>query len=321
RKIEAVKQEFLQSTKIQSASISWGAPGWGISPISQKIYKMGTPVNDGLQTSIGSVDSDYLNVYKLRIKAGSFFSEKNNLQKSNELVINELMQKSMQVQVGDKVAIEDFKDKEFTIIGVVNDFNFESLHEPVQPLALISNRDFEAYRYLSLRLQPGSLKESLEEVEKLWKTNFPDEPFNYSFANELGDLYKTEFQLKKASSIATLLMIGIVLTGILGLVSLNVTKRTKEIGIRKVLGATVPNIILLIAKEYVAVITIATVLALPFAYYIANNWLENYAYPISLRWWMFVFPIFSLVIVTIVTVSLQSLGSALINPVRSLRYE
>lgn len=321
RKIETVKQAFLQSSKIQSASISWGAPGWGISPTNQKIYKQGTPINDGLQTSIGSVDSDYLNVYKLKVKSGSFLSEEKTIQNSNELVINELMQKLLQVQVGDKVMIEDFKGKEFTIIGVVHDFNFESLREPVQPLALMSNWDFEAYRYLSLRLQPGGVKESLEEVEKLWEINFPDEPFNYSFADELGDLYKAEFQLKKASSIATFLMIAIILTGILGLVSLSVAKRTKEIGIRKVLGATVSNIILLIAKEYVVVITIATVLAVPFAYFIASNWLDNYAYSISLQGWMFVVPIFSLLMVTITIVSLQSLGTALINPVKSLRYE
>ncbi|MEZ4944515.1 MAG: ABC transporter permease [Cyclobacteriaceae bacterium] len=321
QKIETVKQEFLQSSKILSASISWGAPGKGISPNSQKVYTHGTPVNGGLQTSIGSVDSDYLNVYKLKIKSGSFFSDKRTTHNSNEVVINDLMQKLLQVQVGDNIKIEGFKDKEFTIIGVVNDFNFESLREPVQPLALMSNWDFEAYRYLSLRLQPGSVKESLEEVEKLWKNNFPDEPFNYSFADELGDLYKTEFQLKKASSIATFLMIAIVLTGILGLVSLSVAKRTKEIGIRKVLGATVSNIILLVAKEYVIVITIATVLAVPFAYFIANNWLGNYAYSISLQGWMFAVPTFSLFIVTIAIVSLQSLGTALINPVKSLRYE
>jgi putative ABC transport system permease protein len=178
------------------------------------------------------------------------------------------------------------------------------------------------YRFFSIRIKPGSLSESVEAVEKLWKKVFPDDPFDYAFMDDqLAKLYKAELQLKKASAVATGLMLIIVLTGIVGVVSLNVSKRTKEIGIRKVLGASVASILVMISREYLVLSVIAFTLATPLAYYVVNGWLTGFPYHVQLDWWMFVAPGVFTMVVTVIVVGWQSLKTALLNPTKTLKHE
>lgn len=319
-KMEAARQQFLQSSRVEEASLSWGAPAWSMVPFRGKIFKSGQTPDQGISADVTSADGEYLKVYGLDLKAGNFLQD--DLRRPNNLVINVTAQQELQLGLGDKVHIERFGDAEFTITGVVGDFNYESLHEKVRPMAFMHNRDFGAYRCFSLKLSPGSPSAALTEVEQLWKKVFPNDPFNYSFMDEtVKELYATELQLKKASHISTILMLIIVMTGILGMVSLTVSRREKEIGIRKVLGASISNILILLSREYAVLISVAFVLAIPAAYYFGDSWLQHFSYSIALEWWMFVLPGGSLFLLTLFVVNMRSLAVALANPIKSLRTE
>lgn len=320
-KMEAAKQEFLSSPEIASASLSWGSPNWTFSPANAKLNLLGKPIDEGVQVTISPVDEDYASVYRLNVLAGKFFFDEAESFQSDRLVINESAQKAMKVQVGDKVQIQ-FSDKVFTISGIVKDFHFESLHSPIKPVVFTHNRDFGAFRYFSFKLKSGNMAESVAAVEKRWKKIFPNEPFEYGFTDDrLATLYKTELQLKKASGIASVLILVIVLTGVLGLVSLSVAKRNKEIGIRKVLGATASNILLLVSREYIVVMAFSFLIGLPLTYLFIYRWLTSFAYHIDLKWWMFAFPVLSLFVITLLVVGMQSLKTAMSDPVKSLKYE
>jgi putative ABC transport system permease protein len=319
--MDMAKTEFLTSPKVQSVSLSWGSPNFNFEPFSAKINISEKPLDQGVLTTLTSTDEDYARVYRLEVLEGKFFFDESESFQANRLVINESAQKALAVNVGDKLRIQ-FSDKEFTVVGIVKDFNFESMHERVKPVAFTHNRDFQAYRYFSFKLNPGAIAESVEEVERLWKKIFPNDPFVYTFTEErLAITYQTELQLKKASAIASVLILVIVLTGVLGLVSLSVAKRNKEIGIRKVLGASASNVLTLISREYAVLMAIAFVIGIPISYVFALNWLNSFAYRVELNAWMFIIPVLALFCITIAMVCIQSFKTAMADPVKSLKYE
>ena len=232
---------------------------------------------------ITGADEDFKKVFDLKIVEGNFLNEGNARQPFG-VVINQSAQKALHLQIGDQLNAGGYGDTLFTVKGIVQDFNFDSLHEKISPLMIMHIHDFQVYRYFSFRLMPGKPSESIRDVEKLWKATFPDEPLNYSFADEkLKALYTTELQMQKAATLATVLMSVIVTIGVLGLVSLSVSRRNKEIGIRKVLGASVSNILSLMSKEYVVLMIISFVTAVLSSYYFAGKWLQSFAYHIQLR--------------------------------------
>jgi putative ABC transport system permease protein len=319
--MDAAKNQFLTSSRIEAASLSWGAPNFNFSPYSARISKAGTAIEDGVLTIIAANDEDYAKVYGLEVVDGNFLGDAREGKGLNDVVINESSQKALALQLGDKVRIE-FSDQEFTIAGIVKDFNFESFHKPVQPVVFVHTRGFQAFRYFSLKLAPGNLEQSVSEVEQVWKKVFPNDPFVYNFTDDrLGIIYQTELQLKKASVVGSVLIIVIVLTGVLGLVSLSVTRRTKEIGVRKVLGASVSSILILVSSEYVYIMGLSFLAGVPLSYYFGGQWLHNFAYRVNLEWWMFAMPVCLVFLMTIFVVVVQSLRSSLSNPVDSLRYE
>jgi putative ABC transport system permease protein len=321
-KMDAAKKEFQKSAKVKSASLSWGAPGWLFNPAEVKISKPGESLDDANKIYITGADEQLASVYDLKLKEGNFLSRELADSSARDLVINEAAQQALGVALGDKLVIDGFADVEFTVSGIVEDFNYESLHEAVKPVVIMSNRDFAAFRFFSFRLEPGNLSESVAEVERLWKKVFPNDPFDFAFADDrLKALYATELQLRKASTLATVLMSIIVLTGILGLVSLNISKRIKEIGIRKVLGAKVTDILGLMSKEYARLVLLATAMAIPLSWYFGYRWLQNFVYHIELEWWMLIMPGMLLLIFTVAVVSSQSFKSAAANPVDSIKCE
>jgi putative ABC transport system permease protein len=325
QKMEAARNVFLESSQVKAVSLSWGAPAWGMGGGTPNVvYKSGSSATQGIQAYMSGVDEHFDDVFELTRLEGNFFFPENGTWQTGNLVLNESARNALGVTVGDKLRVQGTDSIEYTVAGVIRDFNYESLHEPVKPQVLIHNRDETnmSYRFFSFQMEPGNTAASVTEVERLWKKAFPAEPFNYSFADEkLQALYTTELQLKKASTIATVLMLIIVMTGVLGLVSLNVSKRNKEIGIRKALGATVPNILVMFNKEYARLMLIAFLLAMPMAWYFMDQWLQNFVYHIDLTWWMFVLPGVLLLLLTVVIVSIQSYQTAVADPVKSLKYE
>ena len=192
----------------------------------------------------------------------------------------------------------------------------------IKPLTFLNVNYTTYYRFLSIKLKPGDAQKSITALQKKWSVLMPDAPFEYHFVDDaLTNLYQTEIQLKKASYIAGLLAIVIVLLGVLGLISLSIQKRTKEIGIRKVLGSSVPGIINLFLKEFLVIVVIAGIVSCPLAYLIMHNWLNGYAYKISITGYPFIVSILVLTTLTIVLITLQTIKAAISNPVKSLRVE
>lgn len=320
-KMHAARNEFLSSPKVEAVSLSWGAPNFNFSPYNARINRPGSRLEDGVVAIVSATDEHYANVYGIDLMAGRFFVNENEPRASNQIIINESAQRALTLQPGDKLRME-FSDAEFTVAGVVKDFNFESFHKPIQPVVFVHTADFQAFRYFSFKLVPGRLDAAVAEIEQLWKKVFPNDPFVYHFIDErMAVVYQTELQLKKASVIGSVLILVIILTGVVGLVSLSLARRTKEIGIRKVLGASVSNILALISKEYVFILTLSFLIGLPVSLIVGWQWLNNFAYKVNIEWWIYVMPIMFLSMMTLLVVVAQSISTSLSNPVNSLRHE
>jgi putative ABC transport system permease protein len=320
-RMRAAKGEFMTSPHVEAASLSWDIPN-GNSGGDASIYKDGTNEESAIAMPLLKTDETYHDVYHLKMAEGTFFHGADETWQINTLVINEAAKKALQLQVGDKVRMRGVKDVVFTIRGVVGDFHFSSLRDQVKPLAILHTNELQTYRFFSFRLKPGNVSESIENLNAMWRRIFPDDPFDYKFMDEhLALLYKSELQLKKAAMVATGLMLFIVLTGILGVVSLSVSKRTKEIGIRKVLGATVAEILVMISKEYMKLAAVAFIIAIPLTIYLINRWLAGFAYRVDIDWWMVVVPVSLVLVIVLLVVSLQSLKTALLNPSHTLKNE
>jgi putative ABC transport system permease protein len=319
--MNSAKKMFLNSSVVESATLSWEVPN-GNSAGDANIYKDGSEMEKSVSMPLLKTDEEYAKVYGLKLLDGKYFISDGESWQPNILVINEKAQKALNVNVGDKVRMPWAGDTRFTICGIVKDFHFTSLREEVKPLAILHTRELNVFRFFSFRLKPGEVGAAVEEVQAIWKKAFPEDPFIFDFMDQqLERLYRTEIQLKKASTVATVLMLVIVLTGIIGVVSLSVSRRIKEIGIRKVLGASVTSILSLISKEYLRLSIVAFALAVPLAYFFISDWLNGFSYRIQMSWWMFLLPGVTIISITVLVVSWQSLKSALLNPTRTLKYE
>jgi ABC-type antimicrobial peptide transport system permease subunit len=207
------------------------------------------------------------------------------------------------------------------IIGVIKDFHFRSLHETIKPM-IIELSGKENYGNILLRTEAGKTKLAITNLEKLCHELNPAFPFTYSFADEeYQKLYTNEQVISKLSDAFSFLAIFISCLGLLGLVMFTAEQRTKEIGIRKVLGASVSNIIKLMSADFLQLVAIAILIALPLSWWAMKSWLSNYAYKIDIAWWMFALAGGIIILIAIGTICFQSVKAALTNPVKSLRSE
>ena len=319
-RMETAKVEFIKTPGVESVSLSWGSPNWNFSPYDTSLSLRSNP-NERISVVVGSADEHYSEVFGLKVTDGKFFTEAGGDYRAgkNEIVLNETARNALGYQVGDVLT---FQGGEFTVVGIVKDFHFETLQENVKPVVIMNNKDFRAYRHFSFKLMPDSPSRSVKIVEEAWKKIFPAEPFVFSFAEDhLKAAYKSELQLQKAATLATLLTSFIVITGILGLVSLSLARRTKEIGIRRVMGASLTDIQVLIAKEYLVIIIFSLTISLPLTYWYGTLWLSGFAYRIQLAPWMFIIPTLALIVLTLAIVTIKSYQSAISDPVKSLRSE
>ncbi len=323
RKMQMIRNEFARMPEVQNVTLSYEIPN-GMNGGQPPVYKSGTDSTLAIAMQQLATDAHYLDTYKVPMKAGSFFRDGET--DSLKVVLNEtatrvLGWKDPSEAIGQRVRIPA-SPVEFVVQGVASDFHFNSMQEKMTPIIFMQTRLVNSYRFLSFKLKPGNIGNAIEAIQKKWAVMLPGSSFEYNFMDQtLGKLYSTEIQLKKASFTATGLALIIVLLGVLGMVSLSIQKRVKEIGIRKVIGASMADIVMLFVKEFMVIILIAGAVACPFSYLIMQNWLDNYNYRIAIGPQPFLWSIGGLCLVTLLLIIARTVRAAVTNPVKSLRTE
>ncbi|MFH1942148.1 MAG: ABC transporter permease [bacterium] len=279
----------------------------------------GKDPNLNVLISQNAVDFDYIETMRIEMAEGRPFLESFSTDTSTAFLVNEEVVRIM----GVASAVDNrfrFQGTEGTIVGVMKNFHFQSVRYEIEPLAIYCRPQW--MNYLTIRLAPGDMQESLDVVKSIWESTVPNYPFEYRFLDQDFDrMYRGEVRLGSLLQTFTILAIVVACLGLFGLASFTAEQRTKEIGIRKVLGASVPGVMVLLAKEFVKWVCIANAIAWPIAYFILRSWLQDYAYRAPLSWWVFAGSGILALVVALLTVSYQSVRAALANPVDSLRYE
>ncbi|MGZ5133825.1 MAG: ABC transporter permease [Flavitalea sp.] len=324
KKMETIRSEFAAMPEISEVTLSYEIPN-GMNAGQPTVYKAGTDSSQAIAMQSMQTDGNYLSVYQIPLKAGAFFSSNAEADSLtvilNEKAVQALGWRTADDAIGHQLKIPGSNDV-FIVKGVTENFHFSSMQEKIPPSIFFKVRFTSTYRYLSFKIKPGNIANAIAAIEKKWAILLTGSSFEYSFMDDtLKQLYKTEIQLKKAAYTATILSLIIVLLGVLGLVSLSIQKRTKEIGIRKVLGASVKSIIILFMKEVLIVITIAGLVACPIAWFTMRGWLSDYASRISLNAMPFIISVAGLVLITAILITAQTIKAGFENPVKSLRTE
>ncbi len=267
------------------------------------------------------VDNDYVPTYKLQLVAGKNLKPSGYTQ---EFLVNESFVKSLGLRKP-----EDIIGKEISmlnglikcpVVGVVKDFNDRSLRQDLAPLLIATN--FTMYRQASIKLSTTNIASSMESIKKIWQQTFPDYVYEYHFLDDkIASFYKQENHLAQLYKIFAAIAIFLSCLGLYGLASFMAVQRIKEVGIRKVLGATAGNIVYLFSKEFIILIAIAFAIATPLAWYFMHRWLQDYSYRINISWWLFAAGGLAAIIIALVTISFQAIKAAIANPVKSLRNE
>jgi len=317
-KSDLFKESLKNHASIISASNSSSLPGREVDN-----YGFIPEGEDAITMNLFCCDDDFLDTLGLEMKIGRFFS-KDFKTDSSAIVINEETVRLL----GWKDPLNRYiysNNQNLNVIGVVKDFHYQSLHQPVRPMAFLLLKgvyDFLTADYISVRVKPENIKANLYFIEKKWGEYFPGIPLDYSFLDEdYSKLYKNEQLTEKTFSIFSLLAILIAGLGLFGLSSFVAEARTKEIGIRKVFGASIPKIVLMLSKEFTKWVVFSNIVSWPIAYYVMNSWLQNFAYRIDIGLWSFIFAAILSFTIALVTVCYQSYKAAIANPVDSLRYE
>ena len=321
KNISVFKQALSNYNNIVNVSGSSSLPGTGFNNIGFGAEG----VDNTFTLNLCACDYNFLNTLKLEMLKGRFFS-KNFPSDSAAVILN---QKAADLlgwknPVGKKINNWSEQRGNFHVIGVVKDFNYESLHQPIRPMALFYINGYYARTegYISARLKTKELAKTISYIESKWKKYAPGSPFEYSFLDkDFSRLYANEKQTQQLFLIFTFLAIFIACLGLFGLASYIAELRTKEIGVRKVLGASLSGIVFSLSKEFLKWIVYANIVAWPAAYYFINKWLQSFAYRIDISWWMFVLSGGIALIIALATVSIQAIKAATANPVMSLRYE
>ena len=297
-------------------------PNWG----SEFVAKSIDPGKAYRLLAMG-IDYDFLSTFKVKLLAGRNFSEDSPTDRGNEgkraVLINETASKLLGFKSPTDAVhshISTYWGADYEIIGVVNSFHQLSLKESLQPIYFILQP--RALAYYAVNFKNEDIQHVIGQLQSSWQQHFPDYPFNYFFLDQFYDRqYQYDQKFSNIMGLFSCLAIFMACLGLFGLTSYAIVRRTKEIGIRKVLGATLSNVIGLFTGDFARLIVVANVMAIPLVYIGSSRWLENYAYKIPLDWGLFVVPPILIFAVALITVSLQTIKVALRNPVESLRHE
>ncbi|MFD1145185.1 ABC transporter permease [Larkinella insperata] len=319
---ESLKQQVAALPNIKSitgVSALPGRDGWS----GQIVYPEGRPHGQTLSMEVIPVDHDYVKTLGLTVRSGRDYSRQFSTDAGQAVLLNEAACQAIgwkaDEAVGKRIQTAGLSDGR--VIGVLADFHQHGLREKIKPVLTFITPAY-TYRYLSLRLGAGDVRASVAEVERFWRKRFPGYEFDYYFLDEdFNRQYKTEQQLSTLVGIFAGLAIFIACLGLFALTTFTAEKRTKEIGIRKVLGASVASIVTLLSKDFLKLVFVSILIASPVAWYVMSHWLQEFAYKIEVGWWIFVLAGAGALFVAFLTVSFQSIKAALANPVKSLKTE
>ena len=318
---DAFKESLSSVPGVLATSFSSTVPGGGTSTAYSKVQNK----SGDMQTAsldIYFVDFDYINQYKIKVIAGRGFSKEFGTDTTQAMVINESAAKLLGYTSPQQAVGRNFDQwgRKGKIIGVVRDFHYIALQEPIRPLTM--RIEPGGYQLISIKVATANLPATIKDIESKWNQLIPNRPFDYSFLDESFDKqYRAEDRFGSLFFNFAILAIFISCLGLLGLASYSTIQRTREIGVRKVLGASVSNIINLLSIEFLKLVLVAFIIASPIAWLFMNKWLQDFAYRTYLSWWMFVFAGIAAIVIAFGTISFQAIKAAIANPVKSLRTE
>jgi len=324
KKLNSFAQDLRNINGVQDVSLTWRSPFETVIGNGFSIKTHPTSSDDWQGVGGIAADQHYLSTLGISLIAGRNFdpSRINGDSTINEFIVNQSFLRHYNLKPSDAIGKQVILGIAGTgsIIGVVKDFHTSSMHDAIQPVVLFNSPQW--YNGILLRIAPGKLSPVISNIEKIWKVSVPMHPFGYTFLDDEYDaLYKTEQRLGTLMSSFCGMAILITCLGLLGLTAFMVAHRTKEIGIRKVLGASVLNISAMLSKDFMKLVVIAIVIAFPIAWYFMHKWLQDFAYRINMDWWMFFIAGFLALSIALITVGLQAIKAAVANPVKSLRTE
>lgn len=323
-KFQSLKQQLLASSFIESVTGSGQRLG-------NNLHQSGVTFRgDGPERKMASsqvvVDPDYLSLYKIKLIAGRNFTGDAS-ENARTYIINESLAKEL-LKDQPKQTISSLVGKPFgfsgldslgTIVGVAKDFNFNSLHHKIETLCLFNQKDWGYYE-MSVRIKGKDARSAISAIESVWKSQVPDQDFTYSFLDEhFSELYRSDAQVSNIVGILAGLAIFISCLGLFGLASFSAERRVKEIGVRKVMGASVAGIVALLSRDFMKLVFWSILIAVPVAWITVSWWLQDFAYRVEMKWWVFAGAGVLAVVIAQLTVSFQSIKAALTNPVKSLR--
>ena len=326
RKFDVLKESLLNNSSIVAVTGAQDELGSHLDQSGIE-FKGDTAVRQLTSTRL-IVDHDYLNLYKIPVVQGRNFSNDKS-GNGKEYIINESLAKEL-LKDNPRAQLTSLLGKNFglrindslgKIVGIARDFNFNSLHYKIETMFLFNQTDW-GFSQASVKINGARAADAISFIQSTWKGIFPDHPFEYQFLDEhFAELYRADTQVSKIVGILAALSIVISCMGLFGLASYSAEKRIKEVGIRKVMGASVESIVSLLSTQFMKLVLIATLIAWPIAWFALNRWLQDYAYRIPISPWVFLIAGITALVIALVTVSFQAIKAAITNPVKSLRTE
>ncbi len=323
--IKSLKEEILRIPGVESAAAVSGVPG-----ISSGIHAFGAVPDDNKTDTLGIMtitsDHSFVETLQLNLLEGRDFSETFSTDETQAFIINQTAAEKFgwDNPVGEELTlrfyVENLVEKKGTVVGMVEDFQYHSLHSDIDPILIQVFSATFYHDYLAIRFTSDNLQASLQDVEEKWSAFNPDRPFEYTFLDDTFDsMYKAEQQLSMIFNMFAVIAIAIACLGLFGLASYSTERRLKELGIRKVLGASATDILTLLSKDFLKLVVIGFLISVPFAIYFMNKWLQNFSDRIEINFGLFFFVAVVAMSVAIIAVSYQSIRAAVMNPVDTLK--
>ncbi len=320
-----LRNELLRGSQVSDVAGADYYPGI-VNQTDFSLYRPDQSVNEIQSVKTNRVSPEFMQTMGFELAAGRMFSKDFPGDTANRIVVNEATLRKFAIPLDEAVGQVlkfDFQGStaSFEVVGVLKDFHYEDLHKPIEPYAFVLNLN-PWFNYLVAHVSAADVSSALPFMAKTWKNLIPNEPFEYSFLNEdFQRNYQSDARTSRIVNTFTIISILISCLGLFGLAAFAAQQRTKEIGVRKVLGASVASIVALLSKDFLKLVLIAIVIASPIAWYAMNEWLAGFAYKIEISWWVFALAGGLAVGIALLTVSFQSVKAALMNPVKSLRSE